>query len=232
MILGTISTVDADDGLTLIIDGEEEATTKMYHYLASYVPHADDRVAVEEIGDSYLIIGKVICASSQAGDVAYAERAGEADHATTADSAGTADKATGDESGNNIKDSYAADLYSSGGATIQLKNKNGVTIGSSVTVNNVSSASSATSATKATQDESGNNIKATYAADLTVSNGKIQLKNKNNGTIGTNATLEKVDSVYNQKQTSSPIYFGMLNNDLYFSTSKSYNWKKVTGTNA
>ena len=104
-----------------------------------------------------------------------------------------------------------------------------------MTVNNVSSASSAssaTSATKATQDESGNNIKATYAADLTVSNGKIQLKNKNNGTIGTNATLEKVDSVYNQKQTSSPIYFGMLNNDLYFSTSKSYNWKKVTGTNA
>ena len=231
MILGTISTVDDDNGLTLIIDGEEEATTKMYHYLASYVPHADDRVAVEEIGDSYLIIGKVICSSSESGEVAYADRAGEADHATSADSATTADKSTGDESGNNIKDSYAADLYGSG-ATIQLKNKNNVTIGSSVTVNNVSSATSAGSATKATQDESGNNIKSTYAADLTVSNGKIQLKNKNNGTIGTNATLEKVDSVYNQKSTSNPIYFGLLNNDLYFSTSKSYNWKKVTGTNA
>ena len=176
MILGTVYAKDNSKGLQITIDGEDEATEKKYHYLASYVPAAGDRVLIEEIGDSYVVIGKVIDA--------YAD-SGKARTASTAESATSA-----------------------------------------------TSASTASSATKATQDESGNNIKSTYAADLTVSNGKIQLKNKNNGTIGTNATLEKVDSVYNQKQTNSPIYFGMLNNDLYFSTSKGYNWKKVTGTNA
>lgn len=176
MILGTVYAKDNNEGLQIIVDGEDEATEKKYHYLASYVPAAGDRVLIEEIGDSYVVIGKVIDQ--------YAS-SGQARHASSADSATSA-----------------------------------------------TSASSATTATKATQDESGNNIKATYAADLTVSNGKIQLKNKNNGTIGTNATLANVNSVYNQKQTNSPIYFGLLNNDLYFSTSSSYNWKKVTGTNA
>ena len=176
MILGTVYAKDNNEGLQIIVDGEDEATEKKYHYLASYVPAAGDRVLIEEIGDSYVVIGKVIDQ--------YAS-SGQARHASSADSATSA-----------------------------------------------TSASSATTATKATQDESGNNIKATYAADLTVSNGKIQLKNKNNGTIGTNATLANVNSVYNQKQTNSPIYFGLLNNDLYFSTSSSYNWKKVTGTSA
>ena len=174
MILGTVYARDNNEGLRITIDGEDEATEKKYHYLASYVPAAGDRVLIEEIGDSYVVIGKVIDA--------YAD-SGKARTASTADSATSA-----------------------------------------------TSASTATSATKATQDESGNNIKSTYAADLTVSNGKIQLKNKNGGTIGSNATLANVNSVYNHKQTNSPIYFGLLSNDLYFSTSSSYGWKKVTGS--
>ena len=174
MILGTVHARDNNEGLQIIIDGEDEATEKKYHYLASYVPAAGDRVLIEEIGDSYVVIGKVIDQYSSSG---------QARHASSADSA-----------------------------------------------TNATNATNATSAAKATQDESGNNIKSTYAADLTVSNGKIQLKNKNGGTIGTNATLANVNSVYNHKQTNSPIYFGLLGNDLYFSTSSSYGWKKVTGS--
>lgn len=191
MLLGTVSAVDPNNGITILIDGEDEATTKKYNYLSSYSPTAGDRVLVEEVGDSYVIIGRVTDDYSTAGHAHYADTAGTASTAETANTANTATSAS-----------------------------------------SASTATTAGSATKATQDESGNNIKATYAADLTVSNGKIQLKNKNNGTIGTNATLANVESVYNQKSTSNPIYFGLLNNDLYFSTSKSYNWKKVTGTNA
>ena len=228
MLLGTVISIDPTEGLTVLIDGEEEATTKKYNYLASYSPTVDDRILIEEVGDSYVIIGKVTSDYSTAGQVHYADTAG------TAGTAASATTAVGDEDGNNIKTSYAASITVSS-ATLQLKNKNGEDLGSSVTVNNVASATSATtagSATKATQDESGNNIKSTYAADLTVSNGKIQLKNKNGSTIGTNADLANVTSVHNNKSTSNPIYFGLLNNDLYFSTSSSYGWKKVTGTNA
>ena len=43
----------------------------------------------------------------------------------------------------------------------------------------------ADTATKATQDESGNNIKATYAASFTISDHTITLKNKNGASLGT-----------------------------------------------
>lgn len=46
-------------------------------------------------------------------------------------------------------------------------------------------ATSATSATKATQDESGNNIKASYVASMSISDGIITYKNKNNTSLGT-----------------------------------------------
>lgn len=64
MKLGTISAVDNSNGLTLVIDGESSATTKKYHYIASYVPTAGDRVLIEEVGDSYVIVGKVISAQA------------------------------------------------------------------------------------------------------------------------------------------------------------------------
>ena len=43
----------------------------------------------------------------------------------------------------------------------------------------------ASTATKATQDESGNNIKATYANSFSISDHTITLKNKNGGSLGT-----------------------------------------------
>lgn len=40
MIIGTINAIDNENGLQIIIDGEETATTKKYTYLSSYVPIA------------------------------------------------------------------------------------------------------------------------------------------------------------------------------------------------
>lgn len=88
MILGTISAVDNDNGLQLIIDGEDLPTTKKYTYMASYVPAANDRVLIEEISGSYVIMGKVI------NDVASSGIAREAATATTAVTATTAATAT------------------------------------------------------------------------------------------------------------------------------------------
>lgn len=82
MILGTISAVDASNGLQLIIDGEDTPTTKKYTYMASYVPTANDRVLIEEISGSYVIMGKVISEVSNSG---IARQATNADHATSAD---------------------------------------------------------------------------------------------------------------------------------------------------
>ena len=46
-------------------------------------------------------------------------------------------------------------------------------------------ATSANSATKATQDESGNNIKSSYASSMSISDHTITLKNKNGTSLGT-----------------------------------------------
>ena len=46
-------------------------------------------------------------------------------------------------------------------------------------------ADTATSATKATQDESGNNIKSSYASSISISDHTITLKNKNGASLGT-----------------------------------------------
>lgn len=55
----------------------------------------------------------------------------------------------------------------------------------SITVPFATNATNATNATKATQDESGNNIKATYAASFSISDHTITLKNKNGTSLGT-----------------------------------------------
>lgn len=60
MILGTVKAVDVGNGLQLLIDGEEEPTTKKYKYISSYTPTIDDRVMIEEIGGSYVVLGKII----------------------------------------------------------------------------------------------------------------------------------------------------------------------------
>ena len=75
MILGKISAVDDDNGLQLIIDGEDSPTTKKYTYMASYVPTANDRVLIEEISGSYVIMGKVISDKDLSGVARTAESA-------------------------------------------------------------------------------------------------------------------------------------------------------------
>lgn len=94
MILGTISAVDNDNGLQLIIDGEDDPTTKKYTYMASYVPTANDRVLIEEIGGSYVIMGKVISDMASSGIARQADNATNAVNATNADTALTADSAS------------------------------------------------------------------------------------------------------------------------------------------
>ena len=95
MILGKISAVDDDNGLQLIIDGEDAATTKKYTYMASYVPTANDRVLIEEVGGSYVIMGKVVSEVAQSGVARTADSATTATTATSATSAEVSDKTKG-----------------------------------------------------------------------------------------------------------------------------------------
>lgn len=95
MILGTISAVDDDNGLQLIIDGEDDPTTKKYTYMASYVPAANDRVLIEEISGSYVIIGKIISDKDLSGIARTAETATNATNAVNAENATTAASCTG-----------------------------------------------------------------------------------------------------------------------------------------
>lgn len=137
MLLGKVIAVDQNNGITILIDGEDEPTTKKYNYLSSYSPTADDRVLVEEAGDSYVIIGKVTDDYSTAGRAHYADTAGTASTASSATSATNATNATNatkDESGNNIKATYGASLgFTSSTGVLALKNKNGSNI-STVTI--------------------------------------------------------------------------------------------------
>ena len=104
MIIGTISAVDNSNGLQLTIDGEDAPTTKKYTYMASYVPAANDRVLIEEVSGSYVVMGKIIDDYTQSGVVRRAtdsvnaenaENATNADYATTAQNLENATKVRG-----------------------------------------------------------------------------------------------------------------------------------------
>ena len=117
MILGKIS-YRYSNGLELIIDGEDEPTNKVYRYLASYVPSNGDRVLIEEIGDSYVVLGKVIDQYSDSGKARTASTADTAYKATSASSATNATNATNATYTNYVK-SY------SGSSNIQFAYFNG-----------------------------------------------------------------------------------------------------------
>lgn len=59
MILGTVSSVVNGTGLQLTIDGESSPTSKQYMWLSPYRPFAGDRVLIADVGDQYVILGKV-----------------------------------------------------------------------------------------------------------------------------------------------------------------------------
>jgi len=71
MILGKVDSVTAD-GVTLLIDGESSPTTKSYQVVSATEPSAGDKVAIEEINGSYLVMG-VIGASGGGGGVKVTE---------------------------------------------------------------------------------------------------------------------------------------------------------------
>ena len=75
MILGTISSVDSIVGLQVTVDGEGSASTKKYCYLASYVPAQGDRVLIEEVNGSYVVLGKLCTEVNQSGIVRQATNA-------------------------------------------------------------------------------------------------------------------------------------------------------------
>ena len=60
MILGTISSYSSGDGVTLTIDGESAPTTKEYCFLSSYVPAVGDRVLIEEISGTYVMVSNLV----------------------------------------------------------------------------------------------------------------------------------------------------------------------------
>lgn len=62
MILGTISAYTSGTGVALTIDGESTPTTKKYLFLSSYTPVVDDRVLIEEIAGTYVVLGSVVSA--------------------------------------------------------------------------------------------------------------------------------------------------------------------------
>ena len=47
------------EGVTLILPGENLATTKKYNYISSYTPTAGDRTAVLKYDGTMLVIGKL-----------------------------------------------------------------------------------------------------------------------------------------------------------------------------
>lgn len=59
MILGTVSSVSANGGISLIIDGETSPTSKRYTFIEGYYPMNGDRVVIAETADQYVVLGKL-----------------------------------------------------------------------------------------------------------------------------------------------------------------------------
>ena len=44
----------------IVFDGETSASARLYPYLASYTPAADDRVLVAMVGHSGVVVGRIV----------------------------------------------------------------------------------------------------------------------------------------------------------------------------
>lgn len=60
ILLGTVVTYIANQGINLMIDGETVRTTKRYRHLSSYTPSNGDRVLILEIAGTYIVLGKIV----------------------------------------------------------------------------------------------------------------------------------------------------------------------------
>jgi len=58
--LGTIDPNYTEGKPRIIFDGEDTASEKKYPYLGSYAPRKNDRVLLQRVANSYVVLGKVI----------------------------------------------------------------------------------------------------------------------------------------------------------------------------
>ncbi|MED4586679.1 hypothetical protein P9578_28390 [Brevibacillus choshinensis] len=58
--LGKISATYTSGRPPVLFDGETTASTRIYPYLASYTPVANERVLLGKVGNGWVVLGKVI----------------------------------------------------------------------------------------------------------------------------------------------------------------------------
>ena len=196
MILGVISAIESG-GLQLLIDGEEEPTTKEYCYMASYAPVAGDRVLIEEINGTYVVIGKVVNSSS--GET-YADHAGYADSAGTAEYAITAGTA-----------SVAVYATSAGTAASATTASYATTAGSAGYANSAYSCTTASYAVNAGE--------ATSAATAANANYATSC-----GTASTAVTAGTAETMKDWNNSWQNIYLRIVSGELQYSTGSYYTW--------
>lgn len=123
MKIGTITALDKSSGVQIKLDGEENGTAKKYSYLDSYIPAVGDRVLIEEISGSYVVIGKIITDFSSSGISRSCSIADNAKTAQTAASANTAKSANTAASADVAK---ALKNQNSSGRNLYLREENSV----------------------------------------------------------------------------------------------------------
>lgn len=84
MKIGVIQTIDQSNGLTILFDGETDPTVKKFKYLNSYYPKLNDKVIVDEVGGSFVILGAI---TDDYSTTATAKKAETATTSTTATNA-------------------------------------------------------------------------------------------------------------------------------------------------
>ena len=107
----------------------------------------------------------------------------------------------------NVGAAAASHVHSAGDITSGIlstaRGGTGQTSLSSVSVGSAATCTgNSATATKATQDESGNNIKASYAASISISDHTITLKNKNGASLGT-VTVPDNNTTYSAATSST-----------------------------
>lgn len=126
MILGTVLALDENSGVQIKLDGEEDGTAKKYSYLASYIPAVGDRVLIEEISGSYVVIGKIITVFSSSGISRACSIANNAKTAQTATSANTAKSANTAQTAESANVAKALKNQNSSGRNLYLREENSV----------------------------------------------------------------------------------------------------------
>lgn len=213
MILGTINSIDDENGIQIIIDGEDEATTKKYSYLSSYVPAVDDRVLIEEISGSYVIIGRIITETAESGISNYATNAANSENSKNAENAVNAQNAQNAQNAENAKTAESAtkadratNADNATSAENAMNATNATNAVNAQTATTAQTAQTATTATNATNATNADTAKALDSMNYSTSNGKLvtnveRVYNSQLGTyIVTNVSTEGISNNYVYKR--------------------------------